>query len=440
MFPKNVTRDAFLDRNARTSRSAPRRVGWSRPGGPTVRAMDTSPTITIHTGEALTVLRTMPSMSVDVVICDPPYGLSDLPSARVTQAITEWVGGNTEFVPDGRGFMSMMWDRFVPPPAVWAECLRVLKPGGHLAAFSGARTQDLMGLSIRLGGFEIRDTLAWISASRFPKGAKVSEAVAKLSPDDAARWGGWSTTLKPAVEPIILARRPLEGSVAANLIGHGVGALNTDAVRVPFRDAADEAESKGKNRHGDYGTLNGGNAVYGDYGTEVRGNYDAEGRFPPNALFDPAAAAALDAQSGHSQSRKGKPRASSESGPGYRMRATGSEYDDFGGASRFFPVIDTPFFYAGRAPVSERPVVAGADGTPLRHVSVKPLALMVWLCKLLCPPDGTVLDPFAGSGTALEAARNSGFHSVGIELDPDHVRLIDKRLATEPGPDRGQVA
>ncbi|KMV15913.1 hypothetical protein ACT17_22705 [Mycolicibacterium conceptionense] len=397
----------------------------------------------IFTGDALDVLRTLPDSSVDAVITDPPYGLTDIPPKRVVDAITRWAAGERDFVPDGKGFMSARWDRFVPPPAIWDECLRVLRPGGHLAAFSGARTQDLMGMSIRLAGFELRDSLAWISASRFPKGAEPAREIAKQLGDgapEAVQWQGWSTALKPAVEPIVLARKPLDGNVATNLLTHGVGALHTDAVRVPFASEADETESKTKNRHATFGSTQGGNNVYGDYSGVAHKDYDAEGRFPPNVLLDGVAAAALDEQSGRTRSRSAKPRQSKESGDGWRTRHTGAEYDDVGGASRFFPRIEVPFHYAGRAVPGERPVVAGADGRQIKHTTVKPVALMSWLVRLLCPAGGQVLDPFAGSGTTLEAARDAGMRSIGVELDPDHVRLIEKRLSTAPGPERSRIA
>lgn len=160
-------------------------------------------------GDALSRLTELPDNSVDSVVCDPPYGLTELPPALVTSAVTAWVTGDTAAMPKGRGFMGKSWDAFVPPPALWAECLRVLKPGGHLAAFAGSRTVDLMGLSIRLAGFEMRDTLEWLYGSGFPRAG----------------------LLKPAHEPIVLARKPCSGSRKANVAKHGTGALNIDACR-----------------------------------------------------------------------------------------------------------------------------------------------------------------------------------------------------------------
>ena len=130
--------------------------------------------VTLHHGDALAVLRTMPDCSIDAVVTDPPYGLAEHKPATIVAAMTAWCCGDRDHVPDGRGFMGRAWDAFVPPPAVWDECLRVLRPGGHLLAFAGSRTADLMGISVRLAGFEIRDTIVWHYGSGFPKSLDVS--------------------------------------------------------------------------------------------------------------------------------------------------------------------------------------------------------------------------------------------------------------------------
>src|SRR5699024_8937815 len=173
---------------------------------------------------------------------------------------------------------------------------------------------------------------------------------------EAAKWSGWGTALKPAIEPIILARKPLDGTVANNVLAHDVGGLNIDACRVPS---------------GESGTAD---------------------RFPANVLLDKHAAVEMNNQS-----------------------------DD---SSRFFPV----FKYQAKAPKKERPVIEREDGTKIQHATVKPLALMEWLVSLIVPPGGVVLDPFAGSGTTLQAALNKGFHPIGIEQDADYIKLIEKRL------------
>ena len=424
---------------------------------------------TIIHGDCLEELKKLDDNSVDAVITDPPYGLSNTKPAQVADVLKAWVTGDTEAVPAKKGgFMGADWDSFVPPPAVWAECLRVLKPGGHMAVFSGARTQDLMGLSIRLAGFEIRDTLGWIYGSGFPKSMDVSKAIDKAagveraevigrytSPDgidrsapsngvgavygrdgrewnkaitapatsDAQRWDGWGTALKPAIEPIILARKPLDGTVANNVLAHGVGGLNIDACRVGTSGGGTHCgnrDSSGKCLgHGDAGKSQSGATFHGDESSEPAG------RFPANVLLDEHAAKEMDKQSGVLKSGGGNkgPRSSSW------FTSNSPNVDDVrdpdsGGASRFFPV----FKYQAKAPKRERPVIEREDGTKIQHATVKPLALMSWLVELITPPGGTVLDPFAGTGTTLQAATNKGFNPIGIEADADYIQLIHQRM------------
>lgn len=378
-----------------------------------------APSARVLGSDCLTALRDMPDASVDAVVTDPPYGLSNTTPDQVADTITRWVSGDREYLPTGRGFMGHEWDGFVPPVAVWDECLRVLKPGGHLLAFAGSRTHDLMTLGIRLAGFEIRDSVAWLYGSGFPKSLDVSKAIDKtagaertalgprvyagghiqrsspehLSPpigwfasaqgertvtapatDAARQWEGWGTALKPAFEPVTLARKPLTGTVAANVLEHGTGALNIDGSRI------------------------GG----------------PSGRWPANVVLDESQAAELDRQSGVSVSRTG----GRAGAIGYHAGGTGAErggHNDSGGASRFF--------YVAKAPKSERPVVDG-----VAHSTVKPVTLMKWLVRMVTPPGGVVLDPFAGSGTTLEAAMLEGFDSIGIEREADYLPLIQARI------------
>ena len=511
----------------------------------------------IH-GDCLEELKKLEDNSIDAVVCDPPYGLSNTKPQQVADVLKAWVTGDTKVVPAGKGFMGASWDGFVPPPAVWEECMRVLKPGGHMAVFAGARTQDLMGLSIRLAGFEIRDTLGWVYGSGFPKSMDISKAIdrdlAKVDTDDArarsavarqmrdalnasgksrreidehfgtanvsqywfspdrnsqivpadkwawvrdwlgvgaeldaevwrlnglkgqpqfdltferevvgakrvngaegsaggfanglasqrglatgereiditapatseaAKWDGWGTALKPAIEPIILARKPLDGTVANNVLAHGVGGLNIDACRVGSEVRVNPAA----------GNVPGGASLnMSAKGMPVDADPTiAAGRFPANVLLDEHAAKEMDKQSGVSTSI----RAPRSNGTDHRNRESytpdsGSQeprgHNDSGGASRFFPV----FKYQAKAPKRERPVIEREDGTKIQHSTVKPLALMEWLVSLIVPPGGVVLDPFAGSGTTLQAAINKGFTPIGIEQDADYIKLIEKRLA-----------
>ena len=479
-------------------------------------------TINVFNADCLEWLRQQPDNSIDAVVCDPPYGLSNTKPAQVADVLKAWVTGDTEAVPAKKGgFMGKDWDSFVPPPAVWEECMRVLKPGGHMAVFAGARTQDLMGLSIRLAGFEIRDTLGWVYGSGFPKShdigkaidkyngnplafrefaAAYREAVAKSglthsaidkslgikssscywarddhrggmpprhhwekvrdlvyipkelerlydeaerevvgvqkgamagwnmdgstkfvdrdittpSSDAAKRWDGWGTALKPAIEPIILARKPLDGTVANNVLAHGVGGLNIDACRVGSGTGEPKPEYVANDKNQVYGSGMGGGAWA-----------NTSGRFPANVLLDEHAATEMDKQSGWSKSpgtvtRGGKRQEAYGMGRQENMPAP----NDSGGASRFFPV----FKYQAKAPKRERPVIEREDGSKIQHPTVKPLTLLEWLVELITPPGGVVLDPFAGSGTTLQAALNKGFTPIGIEQDADYIKLIEKRL------------
>ncbi|WP_162240740.1 DNA-methyltransferase [Leifsonia sp. Leaf264] len=343
-------------------------------------------TTTVYAGESLEVLRELPDNSVDAITTDPPYGLTELPEKKVSEALARWLSGELDFIPAGRGFLGAEWDRFVPPPALWKECLRVLKPGGYLAAFAGARTQDLMGMSIRLAGFRMRDQLHWIRADGFEKSKHVLN-------------GGY--------EPVILAQAPLDGTLTQTIEKWGTGGILGEQSRTPFRSDADEKETKGKNQHGKYGTVHGGNRVYGDYTAGgARQDSTYPGRWPMNLALDEAAAELVD-----------------DAFPG----RLGPDF----GPSRFYPVFDAdplPFHYAGRATKKERPVAGD-----VQHNTVKPLSVMEWLVKLLVPENGIVLDPFLGSGTTVEAARIHGRKSIGIEMHEPYLDLVRVRIERTTG-------
>ena len=396
-------------------------------------------------GDCREVMASLPDASVDAVVTDPPYEL---------------------------GFMGKRWDDsgIAYDLDVWGQCLRVLKPGGHMVAFGGTRTWHRLASAIEDAGFEVRDSIAWLYGSGFPKSLDVSKAIDKAAgaertervgpsykvpnakavnphfiaiadrredqpteidyaptapATDAAReWQGWGTALKPAHEPIVVARKPLTGTVAANVLEHGTGALNIDACRIGFASEADEQESKTKNRHADFGTPPGGNAVYGDFSMVARVNYNPPGRWPANVILDEDQAAELDRQSGVTGPRpSGWSRSGSKASPNEAM--SGGNYardpkpdsfvDGGGGASRFF--------YVAKAPASERPKV---DGTA--HPTVKPITLMRYLCRLVTPKGGTILDPFAGSGATVEAAILERFHIIAIEKEADYLPLIHARI------------
>ncbi|MER6109313.1 site-specific DNA-methyltransferase [Streptomyces hirsutus] len=500
----------------------------------------TGPEPVVHHAEALAHLRLLPDASVDAIVTDPPYEL---------------------------GFMGKSWDAsgIAYSVELWAECLRVLKPGGHLAAFGATRTYHRMACAVEDAGFEIRDSLHWMYGTGFPKGQDVGKLIDRRRDDhparhrftaafaalrdaagwtnpqidalfgfngmaghwttqsktalvptieqwqrlktemgfeapaaledlvhelngrkntpgeawndrevigkvqrirggsgvfpqlesdtfdvtapataEAARWDGWNTALKPGHEPIVLARKPLAGTVAANVLEHGTGALNIDSCRI---EAADKAVRPAA------GYVRGETSSYAQ-DAYTRTQFNTTGvdpapgkRWPANVLLSHAWAvdadgwivdgcadgctegcpvAELDGQSGRLTSGANPRRRSAD-----KFRDAYGEFKgqtvckpargaDSGGASRFYPV----FRYQAKAPASERPRLP--DGTV--HPTVKPLALMRWLVRLLTPPGGLVLDLFAGTGTTLEAARLEGFPSMGVEEKAEYAELCRLRL------------
>jgi site-specific DNA-methyltransferase (adenine-specific) len=403
--------------------------------------------VTLWHGDCLDVLATLPDASVDAVVTDPPYSL---------------------------GFMGREWDTHRSAVAFqqwceqWAaQCLRFLKPGGHLLAFGGSRTHHRLTSGVEDAGFEIRDCITWHFASGFPKSLDVSKAIdraagaerevvgftglhragvpsenvkslqvdqAPRSPSpvtapatDAARqWAGWGTALKPATEFIVVARKPLAGTVAANVQTWGTGALNIDAGRVTALTPEEVARS-GRSTNG---------SVYGDFNSVdwKRDGKPHPGRWPANVIFDATQAARLDEQSGErgggtGQSTRGggdsgdwNPTDRAESA-GQTIRGDGRHigYGDTGGASRFF--------FVAKADATERPAVNGT-----RHATVKPLALMRHLVRLVTPPGGTVLEPFAGSGTTVEACLLEGFRCIAIEKTDEYLPLVLARIHRQRDP------
>lgn len=211
--------------------------------------------------------------SIDSIVTDPPYGLSKQPN--ITEVLTKWLN-NEDYKTSGSGFMGKKWDSFVPGPSYWKECYRVLKPGAWLIAFAGSRTQDLMGVSLRLSGFEIMDTGMWIYGSGFPKSLNIEKAT------NNPQWKGWGTALKPAYEPFIICRKPLDGTYANNILIHSIGGLNIDSGRIPI-EKNDEIFSKNPNTQGGFG--HGDALIYGDSkGAEMYDPY--KGRWPANVIHD----------------------------------------------------------------------------------------------------------------------------------------------------------
>jgi DNA modification methylase len=463
--------------------------------------------VTVHHGDCLEVMRSMPDESVHAIVTDPPYGL---------------------------GFMGKAWDDLPPGLDFAVEAFRVLKPGGHILAFGGTRTWHRLAVAVEDAGFEIRDSIAWLYGSGFPKSLDVSKAIDKQRDDraevravcaflldahranplsrreidahfgtanigghwftpnsplaqcptwdqwlwlrdwlnfpddmdaevwrlngrkgtpgnerpdrlvseaganevyqpsvrvinagkpatDAAReWQGWGTALKPAFEPVVVGRKPLIGTVAANVLVHGTGAINVDGCRVDSSENLQRLQSK--------------SAMFAAESRPWKDRIDQSdrkligsesGRFPANVILDESQAAALDVQSGVLTSGANPTSRSSDkfrNAYGHFKGQTEIEPArgvDSGGASRFFPT----FRYEAKAPTSERPRAG-----ELAHPTVKPLDLMRWLVRLVTPPGGTILEPFAGSGTTLEAALIEGFHIIGIEREETYLPLIMQRI------------
>lgn len=266
-----------------------------------------------------------------------------------------------------------------------------------------------------------------VSAGR--ESVPVRREITAPGTEDATRWEGWGTALKPGWEPIAVGRKPLAGTVAQNVLRYGTGALNLATCTVAHASEADRAESEGKNRHADFGSgPRDHNGVYQGQPAADRAQYDGSaGRWPPNVALGPAAAAELDRQSGVTASRIGRPRKSATPGDGYGMTHTGAEYDDAGGASRFFPV----FRYQAKAGTAERTRLPDGSKWP----TVKPVPLMQWLVRLVTPPDGKVLDLFAGTGPTGEACAIEGFDCILLDRDPQAIAHSRIRLAKmiQPG-------
>ena len=404
-------------------------------------------------GDCLATLARLPDCSIDSIVTDPPYGLGREPDA--VAMLRDWLAGETHDV-GGSGFMGQKWDAFVPGPRVWAECLRVLKPGGHLLAFAGSRTVDLMGLAIRIGGFEVRDQIQWLYGTGFPKSVNVAKRMLAEGDGDPCveirqqeQYAGLGTALKPAHEPIILARKPLSGTIAATVLEHGTGALHIDACRIGTAGGT-AATNFGETA----GQMFGGGA--GKPTNDIK-TLNA-GRWPANVILDPEAGAVLDEQSGAVKGQQGRVRgtepsqASAGHVTGTRARVASAEpRGDSGGASRFFYCAKTSraereaglehmrMASAGELTGGREEGSAGlknpragagrtSAGRANVHPTVKPIALMRWLVRLITPPGGRVLDPFAGSGTTGCAAVLEGFPFLGCELSPEYAEIARARI------------
>jgi len=402
-------------------------------------------------GDCVEQMRLLPEASVDAVVTDPPYGINfmgkawDAPGGMLGQMATgdEQRGAYAYGGSPSRGYADNDNAAFGAWCETWlTECLRVLKPGGHLLAFGGTRTWHRLAVAVEDAGFEIRDSMAWLYGSGFPKSLDVSKAIDRaagalaheskrfivagqtgglINPptkgyvppapatDAAKQWQGWGTALKPAFEPIVVARKPLTGTVAANVLEHGTGALNVDGCRI-----GTTVETWPSSRNYSAREMSRpGSTKASDAETQPTGDAPS-GRWPANVVLDDHTAALVDEQSGVSTSGAAGLKGSSGFADGYSGEYS-VPYGDTGGASRFF--------YAAKAPSEERPT-----GNGTAHPTVKPLDLMRWLVRLVTPPGGIVLEPFAGSGTTVEACIKEDVRCIAIEREADYLPLIDERI------------
>ena len=418
-------------------------------------------------GDCLDKLKELEDNSIDSIVTDPPYGLS---------------------------FMGKKWDYDVPSQAIWEECIRVLKPGGHLLAFAGSRTYHRMAVRIEDAGFEIRDQIMWVYGSGFPKSHNIGKAVDKLQGNQRqvvgsdsrtakdACWGkadpnspnydgstygvgewdvtkgnspyeGWGTALKPAHEPIVMARKPFKGSVAENVLEWGTGGINVDGCRIGYEDTPNAATNPKYRLEGGYKTPEKGQESKGAVSFSSSNNdINPSGRFPANIIFDEEAGKILDEQApkvgnAFNATRKQDTRG----GGGHTLTREHSEgenngvFDGLGGASRFFycPKVSKKERNEGCEELEEKgySINQAHNSKTLEeryalkskniHPTVKPTDLMTYLIRLVTPKGGIVLDPFMGSGSTGKAAMREGFQFVGIEREQEYMEIAEQRIDYE---------
>jgi DNA modification methylase len=377
----------------------------------------------IINGDSLEILRTLPDESIDSIVTDPPYGLK---------------------------FMGKDWDHTVPGERFWREALRVAKPGAHLLAFGGTRTYHRLVCAIEDAGWEIRTAIAWLYGSGFPKSRDVSKAIdeeagaerEKIQPgnqpgyqrsigntrpwmndpnhvidgpnpitNSAKQWSGWGTALKPAFEPICVARKPLAGTVARNVQEYGTGAINIDGCRIETADGyTDNSVTQG---------INTARTSYAPAGVRKTFEPSVHGRWPANVVHD-----------GSEEVVRLFPECNGKTGMSQHGSGTNSVYGTFSRTEKSFVqdgISDSGsaarFFYTAKASSSER-----NSHAQNRHPTVKPVSLMRWLCRLVTPPNGVILDLFMGSGSTGVAAKQEGFSFIGIELDPHWCEVAKRRI------------
>lgn len=418
--------------------------------------------VVLHAGDCLEVMASLPENSVDAIVCDPPYHLTSIVKRFGGEnAAACKVGKTGAYARASAGFMGKQWDGgdIAFRTETWALALRILKPGGYLIAFSGTRTYHRMTVAIEDAGFEIRDMICWHYGSGFPKSHNVSKGMDKAAgakrekiatgapvkrmipgadqnadgswikdngriyqpgvevpaTADAQKWDGYGTALKPATEPICLARKPLIGRVVENVLQHGTGALNIDGCRIAVDDASYQKNCSGDRGHAENRTRD------MDYAMTA-GSASKIGRWPANLIHDgsPEVMALFPSDAGASAPVRGTEQSAASVGvvTGERARVPGAFHFDGGSAGRFF--------YTAKADAEDR---LGS-----KHPTVKPLDLMQWLVRLVCPRGGVVLDPFAGTGSTGEAAWREGMKAVLIERETEYQADIARRMELAENP------
>jgi len=376
--------------------------------------------ITLHVGDSAEILKQYPDNHFDSIVTDPPYGIE---------------------------FLGKEWDKNTGAIEVWQECLRVLKPGGHILAFSAARTYHRLATNLEDIGFEIRDQIMWIYGSGFPKGQDMGKLIEKRG-GEGEEWSGWKTGLKPAHEPIVMARKPFKGSTVDNVLKHGTGAINIDGTRIvpqegdPYNDLVDHYEEGNVFR---IMNESGGSIAKRIVKSDI-------GRYPANVIMSEEEGKVLDEKTG--VKRYGNKPGGYKYNKEYSVEGfinnikpeAPSNYGDGGGASKYF--------YCPKVSRKERNIgcdmhepITGKDVGPWsetgerlavkldkmttkhnNHPTVKPVALMKYLVTLITPPGGKVLDPFNGSGSTGIAVKEFGGEYVGIDMNPDYIEISNKRI------------
>ena len=412
----------------------------------------------LYEGNMLDMLSVIPQNSIDSIVTDPPYELN---------------------------FMNKSWDDsgIAFQKETWEKCFQVLKPGGHMLVFGGSRTFYKIAYAIDMAGFEIRDTIMWIYSQGFPKSLNIGLAIDKkngvestvighstngsgASPnklnnhaqgdtgigymdgsgkefdiqeptsEEGIQWKGWGTQLKPAFEPIIIARKPCDGGVLENVLKHGVGGLNIDGCKIPFINDMDYAITANKNQHEKFGTKPmTGNIIYGDYSMVQPKNYESDGRFPSNVILSYDDTTKDEVCGGFPNTGSGNGGTPyNYSGREYNNKDTSmfngdkpqacSNYNDCGSAARYF--------YCAKATSKDRE--EGLTDIKNIHPTVKPTELMQYLIRLVTPKHGTVLDTFNGSGSTGKACmwenkeNGADYKYIGIELTPEYLPIAQARI------------